>query len=109
MNIENLYSNRFATFHDIGTMVIPAEDVKYITAMGNSNDVVILVFRAFGNYKAWLKDNGINDKLACFKSFYKQVLECDWKTETDKNIATAKNLLEYHRNYPIYYTKMTNV
>ena len=109
MNIDNLYSSRFATFHDIVTMVIPAEDAKYITAMSNSNDAVILVSRAFGNYKAWLKDNGINDKLVCFKSFYKQVLECDRKTEIDKNIATAKNLLEYHRNYPIYYTKMTNV
>lgn len=109
MNTDNLYSARFATFFDLGTIAIPKEDVKYITALDNSKEVIILVFRAFGNYKAWLKEHGFNDKLNSFKCFYNLVISCDWKVEQDKNVATAKNLIDFHLEHTIHYTKMVNV
>lgn len=109
MNIDNLYTTRFATFKDVGTMILNDGSEKYIKSMGNSTESIILVFRAHGNYKDWLKCNGFNDNIKLWKCFYNLVLKSDWKNESDKNIATAKNILEYHINHPIFYTKMVNV
>ena len=59
MNINTIYSARFATFNDVGTMVLNDGSEKYIKSMNNSIESIILVFRAYGNYKDWLKCNGI--------------------------------------------------
>ena len=109
MNINNIYSARFATFNDVGTMVLNDGSEKYIKSMSNSIESIILVFRAYGNYKDWLKCSGFNDNLNSWKCFYNLVLSCDWKNEDDKNIATAKNLLEFHIKHPVFYTKMINI
>ena len=109
MNIDNLFNYRYATFYDIGTIALNDGSEKYIKTLGNSTEAIILVFRAHGNYKAWIKSLGINDNINTYKAFYNLVLACDWKTEIDPNIATAKNILNTHIDSSVYYTKMARI
>ena len=105
----NVFNTRYATFSDIGTMCINDGTEKFIAKLNYSIESVILVFRAYGNYKAWCKIEGLNVDYNTFKAFYDLVLKADWKIESDHNVATAKNLLEHHKQFPIYYTKMQRI
>ena len=106
MENTNIFNSRFATFTGVGTICINDGSEKLVGKLGNTIESVILVFRAFGNYRAWCKSIGLNETDKTFKSFYDLVLKADWKTEIDPNIATAKNLVIEHKKHPIFYTKM---
>ena len=109
LNNQNIFNARYATFNDVGTIAITDGSEALIGKLKNTIESIILVFRAYGNYKAWCKSEGLNVNDKTFKCFYDLVLNADWKTEKDCNIATAKNLVEYHKEYPIYYTKMQRI
>ena len=109
LNNTNVFNARYATFQDVGTLVITDGREVLISKLKNTIEAVILVFRAYGNYRSWCKEHGLNVSDKTFKAFYNLVINADWKTEHDKNIATAKNLVEDHKKYPIFYTKMQRI